>query len=548
MPVRVVHHELILVRIAKDETIPNPNTQETSNASEQSPVIAAKLIGFEDQSNITVGHARFFGKDRNPVMFLPGQGRKRAMAYWSVSTELNTALTCEADEQTSVEILLINWPRYLEYLTEAILRFKMLKATSSKNVGEFHICLMSTIGEDWAFNYVANHQNQTYCPRFGIRQPAIQRMRQNHLLRRTSGMLKGNTGYMPLIKPGQLGSGDSKTPRTVSHQIHGVMGTSAKSGQDKRFGQTIFCLSPTWFCTILDVSNLIGDSSTKQSRAVLALETQQTSVTVIYKTKHPTAVSIRRLKTEGLKLPPKKTTFNDIPTSQICLEWTNGVKPGMQRSFFNNSQCCGCISENCTLITDLKKNLKSSQESKIQKAGVFFTVDNLPGDVMGGFPFSVWQRERSLEKFRQDPKVQLLLETIGAGGVVIDLTSAQKGYLMVSQPDDAWENFLRTHRESKKLQEPCWNLSVERQATDRAYCLGQTCLTHIICYFVEGSIKVNMMEVHLIEYSQDLRVLKQVIIERLYTHTCRYKKGSKSWHNVLIGGSQRSSSNLVLCM
>ncbi|KNZ59370.1 uncharacterized protein VP01_1748g8 [Puccinia sorghi] len=140
---------------------------------------------------------------------------------------------------------------------------------------------------------------------------------------------------------------------------------------------------------------------------------------------------------------------------------------------------------------------------------------------------SLNQRERSLEKFRQDPNEQLILAIIGAGGVGIDLTSATKVYLMVSQPDEIWENCLRTHMESKKLQDPCWNLSVESQAADRAYFLGQPCLTHIICYFVEVSIEVNMMEVHLIEYYPDLRVLKQFIVQRLYKQTHRYKKGSK---------------------
>jgi len=89
----------------------------------------------------------------------------------------------------------------------------------------------------------------------------------------------------------------------------------------------------------------------------------------------------------------------------------------------------------------------------------------------------------------------------------------------------------RELRETKKIQEPSWNPSVESQATDRAYRLGQTCTTHIIRYFVEGSIEVNMMEVRLIEYYPDLRVFKQLIVKRFYTHTRRYKKGSKSWHS-----------------
>ncbi|KNZ52660.1 uncharacterized protein VP01_348g7 [Puccinia sorghi] len=190
-------------------------------------------------------------------------------------------------------------------------------------------------------------------------------------------------------------------------------------------------------------------------------------------------VSIRRLKTEVLNLPPKVEEeqvgfFRQLTMLRLYCDHPNLVdesKWELQKTKTTWRESPKIVH----LITDLKKNLKSSQGSKIPKAVVFSQWTTFLE--MGRFPvFSVGQRERSLEKFRQDPNVQLLLETIGAGGVGIDLTSAQKVYLMVSQPDDVWENCLRTHRESKKLQDPCWNPSVESQATDRAYRLGQTCL------------------------------------------------------------------------
>ena len=43
--------------------------------------------------------------------------------------------------------------------------------------------------------------------------------------------------------------------------------------------------------------------------------------------------------------------------------------------------------------------------------------------------------------------------------------------------------------------EPCWNPSVENQAADRVYRLGQSCTIEIIRYFIEGSIEENMIEV-----------------------------------------------------
>ena len=45
---------------------------------------------------------------------------------------------------------------------------------------------------------------------------------------------------------------------------------------------------------------------------------------------------------------------------------------------------------------------------------------------------SLQQREKSLARMRQQPDVRVLLATIGAGGVGIDLTCTQKVYLMVS--------------------------------------------------------------------------------------------------------------------
>jgi len=45
---------------------------------------------------------------------------------------------------------------------------------------------------------------------------------------------------------------------------------------------------------------------------------------------------------------------------------------------------------------------------------------------------SLTQRERSLVRMREEPEAKVLLGTVGAGGVGIDLTFAQKVYLMVS--------------------------------------------------------------------------------------------------------------------
>lgn len=137
------------------------------------------------------------------------------------------------------------------------------------------------------------------------------------------------------------------------------------------------------------------------------------------------------------------------------------------------------------LVSDLNIHLASDQNGKTAKAVVFSQWTeflNIVGVALRhkGIDFepldgsrSLNQRKRSLARMRNQPEVKVLLGTVGAGGVGIDLKFAQKVYLM----------------------EPCWNPSVENQATDRAYCLGQNCITEIIRYFIEGSIEVNMMEI-----------------------------------------------------
>ncbi|OAV95422.1 hypothetical protein PTTG_26671 [Puccinia triticina 1-1 BBBD Race 1] len=144
------------------------------------------------------------------------------------------------------------------------------------------------------------------------------------------------------------------------------------------------------------------------------------------------------------------------------------------------------------LIGDLKAHLRSEQGGQIAKAVVFSQWTHFLGIVgvalvKNRIDFeqidgtcSLQQRKKALARIRQQSNVQVLLATIGACGVGIDLTCTQKVYLMA---------------DNKLLKEPCWNPSVESQATDRAYWLGQVCTTRIICYFIEGSIEVNMIEI-----------------------------------------------------
>ncbi|KAI9601632.1 hypothetical protein H4Q26_001464 [Puccinia striiformis f. sp. tritici PST-130] len=136
------------------------------------------------------------------------------------------------------------------------------------------------------------------------------------------------------------------------------------------------------------------------------------------------------------------------------------------------------------LMTDLMGHLHSEEGGPLSKAVVFSQWTSflkIVGAALAeaGIPFvqldgscSLQQRENALTQMRQEPNVRVLLATVGAGGVEIDLTCAQKVYLM-----------------------PCWNPTLENQATDRAYRLGQSCTTQIVRYFIQESIEVNILEI-----------------------------------------------------
>ncbi|KAA1130014.1 hypothetical protein PGTUg99_001321 [Puccinia graminis f. sp. tritici] len=83
------------------------------------------------------------------------------------------------------------------------------------------------------------------------------------------------------------------------------------------------------------------------------------------------------------------------------------------------------------------------------------------------------ERNRSMEALKADPKCEVLLVSLRAGGVGLNLTCAQRVYLM----------------------EPFWNPAVENQAVDRVHRLGQTKPVRMIRYIISGSVEQNMLEI-----------------------------------------------------
>ncbi|KAI4180146.1 MAG: hypothetical protein LQ346_007047 [Caloplaca aetnensis] len=80
-------------------------------------------------------------------------------------------------------------------------------------------------------------------------------------------------------------------------------------------------------------------------------------------------------------------------------------------------------------------------------------------------------RAAALDSFRDDPSVTLILISIGAGGLGLNLTTGSKVYVM----------------------EPQFNPAAEAQAVDRVHRLGQTREVTITRYIMEGSFEEKML-------------------------------------------------------
>ncbi|GAA5901516.1 uncharacterized protein JCM6883_000238 [Sporobolomyces salmoneus] len=83
------------------------------------------------------------------------------------------------------------------------------------------------------------------------------------------------------------------------------------------------------------------------------------------------------------------------------------------------------------------------------------------------------QRNDAMEAFKIDPKCEVLLVSLRAGGVGLNLTAGRRVYLM----------------------EPFWNPAVENQAVDRIYRLGQTMPVQTVRFIMKQSIEANMLKI-----------------------------------------------------
>lgn len=83
------------------------------------------------------------------------------------------------------------------------------------------------------------------------------------------------------------------------------------------------------------------------------------------------------------------------------------------------------------------------------------------------------ERTKSMEALKHDKSCEVLLVSLKAGGVGLNLTAAQRVYLM----------------------DPYWNPAVENQAVDRIHRLGQRRPVTTVKLIIEGTIEARLLEV-----------------------------------------------------
>jgi DNA repair protein RAD5 len=135
-----------------------------------------------------------------------------------------------------------------------------------------------------------------------------------------------------------------------------------------------------------------------------------------------------------------------------------------------------------TLLTHLKKVRKTNPTSKSVVFSQFTSFLDLLAPALKAanittlrFDGSMSQKDRArvLNDFANRPTFTILLLSLRAGGVGLNLTCANRVYMM----------------------DPWWSFAVEAQAIDRVHRMGQTEEVHVIRFIVEGSIEEKMLKV-----------------------------------------------------
>ncbi|CAO2655269.1 Nn.00g103330.m01.CDS01 [Neocucurbitaria sp. VM-36] len=134
------------------------------------------------------------------------------------------------------------------------------------------------------------------------------------------------------------------------------------------------------------------------------------------------------------------------------------------------------------LLTHLKKNRRENKSTKSVVFSQFTSFLDLiePALTRDHIPFlrfdgSISQKQRAtiLTEFTSSPRPYVLLLSLRAGGVGLNLTCANKVFMM----------------------DPWWSFAVEAQAIDRVHRMGQEREVKVIRFVVEGSIEEKMLRI-----------------------------------------------------
>lgn len=120
----------------------------------------------------------------------------------------------------------------------------------------------------------------------------------------------------------------------------------------------------------------------------------------------------------------------------------------------------------------IKSVVFSSWTSHLDLLEIALKENGLTGYTRIDGSMTLRQRNDSLEAFRSDDSITILLATIGAGGVGLNLTSASRVYIM----------------------EPQYNPGAIQQAVDRVHRLGQTREVKTVQFVMKNSIEEKMTE------------------------------------------------------
>ncbi|KAJ7630768.1 SNF2 family N-terminal domain-containing protein [Roridomyces roridus] len=121
-------------------------------------------------------------------------------------------------------------------------------------------------------------------------------------------------------------------------------------------------------------------------------------------------------------------------------------------------------------------------EDALEDAGIRY--DRLDGTMKRD------DRTRAMEALKHDPACEVLLVSLKAGGVGLNLTAAQRVYLM----DPYWQ-VPRLDRPSILADQLSRNPAVENQAVDRIHRLGQTRPVTTVKLIIENTIEARLLEV-----------------------------------------------------